>query len=138
MAWFDFRHQRILDLHSVLVLGLAVINSFLAPFHSVTQMILGAFIGGVSLELFRRVYRVLRQRDGLGYGDVKFLAASGAWTGPLVIPHLILIASVSALLFVVLRSVAGRKLTSASRIAFGPHLAVGLVCTIILLRFGYL
>ncbi|MBW6100032.1 A24 family peptidase [Escherichia coli] len=28
-------------------------------------------------------YRILRHKEGLGYGDVKFLAALGAWhTGP--------------------------------------------------------
>lgn len=38
-------------------------------------------------------YRILRHKEGLGYGDVKFLAALGAWHSWAFLPRLVFLAA---------------------------------------------
>lgn len=86
-----------------------------------------AFALGWSL---RALYARLRGRTGLGLGDVKFLGAATAWTGPEPLPILILIASGTALASLGLAALAGRRIGATTRLPFGPFLALGLHATL--------
>ena len=77
-------------------------------------------------SLFRAAYRWLRGYDGLGFGDVKFVAAGTLWIGAEGIPGLLLIAVVSALVSLLILRGQGHELDGKQAISFGPHLAVGL------------
>jgi prepilin signal peptidase PulO-like enzyme (type II secretory pathway) len=127
LSWFDLRHHRIADAHSLGVLALALATLLVDPVQRPFNMALGVMTGGLSLEVLRRVYRRVRGKDGLGFGDVKFVAAAGAWVGPLGIPYLVLLASVSGLAFAILLHLFRGTTGFSERIAFGPHLAVGLL-----------
>jgi leader peptidase (prepilin peptidase)/N-methyltransferase len=72
-----------------------------------------------------------RGRSGIGMGDVKFLAAAAIWTGAMGLPTLILVASISGLLFIIIRSFAGITIDNHTRLAFGPHLAAGLAFVVL-------
>ena len=73
------------------------------------------------------VYLRVRGRHGMGGGDAKLLAALLAWLGWPAVVSVLLIASLSALLMVLLQGVRGRLQTDA-QIPFGPYLALaGLV-----------
>lgn len=75
-------------------------------------------------------YRRLRGRDGLGLGDAKLFAAAGAWTGPMGLPSVLLIASASGLLAVLTASVATKRpLSSHTKIPLGPFLSLGIWLT---------
>lgn len=76
--------------------------------------------------LFRSAYRWLRGFDGLGFGDVKFVAAATLWIGMEGVPALMLIAVVSALISLLILKSEGHELNGKQAISFGPHLAVGL------------
>ncbi|WP_082649657.1 prepilin peptidase [Bradyrhizobium lablabi] len=76
--------------------------------------------------LFRACYRWLRGHDGLGFGDVKFVAAGTLWIGVEGIPGLLLIAVVSALASLLILRSEGHELDRKQAISFGPHLAIGL------------
>lgn len=58
---------------------------------------LGAGIGLVVLPLLNSVYRAIRKRNGIGFGDAKLLAAAGAWLGWMALPYMLLIASMAGL-----------------------------------------
>lgn len=79
-----------------------------------------------AVVLFRACYRWLRGQDGLGLGDVKFLAAAVLWTGIEGIPGLLLIAVASALISLLILRAQGHELHARQAISFGPHLALGL------------
>jgi leader peptidase (prepilin peptidase)/N-methyltransferase len=79
--------------------------------------------------LFRAGYRWLRGYDGLGFGDVKFVAAGTLWIGAEGIPGLLLIAVVSALVSLLILRSEGYDLHGKQAISFGPHLAIGLWLT---------
>ena len=73
------------------------------------------------------VYLRVRGRHGMGGGDAKLLAALLAWLGWPAVVAVLLIASLSALLMVLLQGLRGRLQTEA-QIPFGPYLALaGLV-----------
>jgi leader peptidase (prepilin peptidase)/N-methyltransferase len=76
--------------------------------------------------LFRASYRWLRGFEGLGFGDVKFLAAGALWIGISGIPGLLLVAVLSAVISLLILRAEGHDLHGRQAISFGPHLAVGL------------
>jgi len=88
---------------------------------SVASAALGFFVlAGVAY-----VYRYVRGRAGLGLGDAKLLAASGAWLGASALPTVLLWATGSALVCVLIASRRDDSLTGASRLPFGPFLGFG-------------
>lgn len=92
--------------------------------------LLGAGLGYAVLVVIEKGYLRVRGRAGLGRGDAKLFAAGGAWCGALALPLILLVASASALLYVlVLRIAAGRRFQVDLMIAFGPFLAfaIGLI-----------
>ncbi len=92
---------------------------------SLTPRLISAFVAGVSILAINLVYRKLRDTDGIGYGDAKLLAASGAWLGLFAIPTVLLWACASGLILMLTRALRGGALSRSSALAFGPHLAFG-------------
>ena len=87
---------------------------------------IAAVIVSVSMLTFREAFARVRGCPGLGMGDIKFLAAAALWTELAGWPTLLLIASMSGVLFLIVRSLAGHEVTKHTRLAFGPHLAAGM------------
>ena len=94
----------------------------MALYHSAT----GAALGWGSLHLVSIIGKVLLKKDAMGLGDVKLLAAIGAFFGWEAVLFTIVassfLGSVIGLLFVLVR---GRE--GGTRIPFGPYLAMGAV-----------
>ena len=86
--------------------------------------LIGAGLGYGAFFTLEIAYKALRGRDGLGRGDAKLLAAGGAWCGWMGLPFIVLIASGSALLCLLLPSVRARALED-NKLPFGPFLALG-------------
>jgi leader peptidase (prepilin peptidase) / N-methyltransferase len=90
---------------------------------------------GFMFWLLRRLYFALRKTQGLGLGDVKFLAAAALWIGLRGIPTLLLIATLTALTAAGSLQLAGRNMTRQTSLPFGPFLVIGLLLTLILQHF---
>lgn len=99
-------------------------------YNGVWWSLLYAFIASVFVMLMfwvlKLAYSKIRDQDGLGWGDVKFLGAATAWIGLIGLPWVVLFGAISGLAFVIIASFLGRPLGLAHRLAFGPHLALGL------------
>lgn len=65
----------------------------------ITDALWGSIAGYSVMALLYWGYRIIRHREGLGYGDVKYLAALGAWHGWQQLPVLMMIAAGMACLF---------------------------------------
>ncbi|KJC56713.1 peptidase [Bradyrhizobium sp. LTSPM299] len=89
-----------------------------------------AIVVGAIFWLFRQLYFAVRKIQGLGLGDVKFLAAATPWVGLTGIPVLILIAALSALIAIGGAQLAGQNLTRQTSLPFGPFLALGLLSAV--------
>jgi len=117
-------------LPDALTLPLLALGLLLGP-GTIGERLLGAAIGGGGLLAIALLYKALRGREGLGLGDVKLMAALGAWLSPVLIPPLILLAALTGLLLAASHAV--RKRTALAppekepgqpmRIPFGACLA---------------
>ncbi|NNU17117.1 prepilin peptidase [Parvularcula sp. ZS-1/3] len=82
----------------LIIIGLGVSALGYGP--PLLHAVLGAVIGGGALWLLAFGFRKLRGKEGLGGGDVKLVAAGGAWCGASALPFILLAASLAGLLFV--------------------------------------
>jgi leader peptidase (prepilin peptidase) / N-methyltransferase len=124
LAWIDIRRWLLPDALTLplVIAGLAAAAAF-DP-EGLTERALAAAIGYLSLRLVALIYRGLRGREGLGAGDAKLLAASGAWVGTAALPQLILLAATSALAAAACLRLGGIRLVARSALPFGPFLAL--------------
>ena len=130
IAIIDLRWQIIPNASNV-ILGLsgavhAYLNGSLLS-AGVAAVVIFSLIAALSF-----LYTSLRKRQGLGFGDVKFLSAAATWVGLMGMPWVVLIGSISGLVYAVVLSLIGKPLAQTTRIAFGPHLALGLMLTWVL------
>jgi leader peptidase (prepilin peptidase)/N-methyltransferase len=78
------------------------------------------------LLLVRSLYARLRNREGLGFGDVKLAAGIGAWLPLDAIPACFGLAAGAALVAVLLAHLRGRQIEAVTRIPFGAFLCPAL------------
>jgi leader peptidase (prepilin peptidase)/N-methyltransferase len=128
LAWIDIRHGIIPDWLNATIAGLGlskavVAGGVLAGLDAACE---GAAIG-VVFWLLRRLYFAFRKIQGLGLGDVKFLAAAGLWIGVAGLPILLVVATLTALACAGVMQFTGRQLTAQTSMSFGPFLAIGLL-----------
>ena len=92
------------------------------PFASLTDGVIGALSGYLSLWLVYHAFRLITGKEGMGYGDFKLFAALGAWLGWQMLPLIILLSALTG-------AVVGISLIALGRhgrqvpIPFGPYLA---------------
>lgn len=86
-----------------------------------------AAVGALLTAAVQAGFRHLRGYDGLGFGDVKFIAAAAAWTGLEGLPFALLGASLAALAYMFGRRAVDRSFELSRPVPFGPFLGVGFV-----------
>jgi leader peptidase (prepilin peptidase)/N-methyltransferase len=93
---------------------------------SLLRSLLGAVVGGLSLLTVALVGKLIFRKEAMGMGDVKLLAAIGAFFGWQSTLFTILVSSLlGGVVGVVL--VLGRRKGWESRIPYGPYIAFGAV-----------
>jgi|BarGraIncu00222A_1022003.scaffolds.fasta_scaffold04565_3 leader peptidase (prepilin peptidase)/N-methyltransferase len=128
IAVVDYRYFIIPNELTAAALALAVINAVLAQAPSMVESVAAAALRGAITMLFflalRWLYGWLRQREGLGLGDVKLAFVAGAWLDWLMIPVAIEIAALAALMAYGAWQLFGRRPVNAtSRLPFGLFFA---------------
>ena len=88
---------------------------------------LEALVAALLIAGLSALYQQQRQRRGLGGGDIKILVAATLWVGLAGLPWLVLAASMSGLAEVTIRMASRQVVDSSTKIAFGPHLCLGLL-----------
>lgn len=113
-----------------IVIGLA--GAALLPDRNLIDSLIGFCIGGGILFLIGTIYMRWKNIEGIGGGDVKFLAMAGAFLGAKSVLVALVLASLLGSLYgayVMLRRGSG----SQTAVQFGPFLALG---TLIAYLFG--
>ena len=123
LAWIDLDQLRLPDALTLplVVVGLVVtwtLDPDAATDHAAAAALAYLTFRGVALG-----YRLLRGREGLGQGDAKLLAASGAWVGLPGLPSVILGAALIALAATLMQRL-WRRTAADTPIPFGPYLAL--------------
>lgn len=86
--------------------------------------VMGAVAGYAAFALLYWGYRLCRGREGLGYGDVKYLAALGAWHGWEILPALVFTAALLACSAAGAKAIAFHNAQALKNpLPFGPFLA---------------
>ena len=131
LAWIDIRQGIIPDWLNFAIAGLGLSKASVVggPLGGLEAVCEGAAIGAV-FWLLRRLYFSFRKIQGLGLGDVKFLAAAGIWVGIVGLPMLVMTAALTALACAGAMQLTGRQLTAKTSMSFGPFLAIGLLLTL--------
>ena len=118
----DYLHQLLPDQLTLLLLWVGLCTSTIHIFVSPNQAIFGAVFGYLFFYLLSKVFYLITKREGMGYGDFKLLAALGAWVGWMMVPVLIVLASVLSLLTAIYFVVTKQALNKM--FPFGPYLAI--------------
>lgn len=91
----------------------------------------GALMGYLLLWSLYWIMKLLTAKEGMGYGDFKLLAAIGAWLGWLSLPLALLLASISALGYILYQTLITKRKQWHSKHRFGPFLALGFWVTLL-------
>ncbi len=105
------------------LLWLGLLLNLGGTYAPLSSAVIGAAAGYVSLWAVYWVFKWATGKEGMGYGDFKLLAATGAWMGWQMLPLTILLSSlVGAVIGICLIVFAGRG--RSVPIPFGPYLAI--------------
>lgn len=120
----DLEHWIIPDKITLPGIAIGFLGSFLVPGWSVLQSLSGILFGGGIFILVGWAYLRFAKREGIGGGDVKFLAMVGAFLGFRgALVTLILSSFAGAIIGVAMMTTRGKSAQTA--IPFGPFLAAG-------------
>jgi len=130
ITFIDLQHQIIPDRISLPGIPLGFLCSFVLPWNSWLDSLLGIAVGGGVLYVFAFGYYLLTKKEGMGGGDVKMLAMIGAflgWKGALT--SLMMAAVAGSLVGLMLIVLKGKNFKYA--VPFGPFLAAGAFCALL-------
>jgi leader peptidase (prepilin peptidase)/N-methyltransferase len=123
LTMIDFDTQLLPDSITLPLLWAGLIVNLWGVFTPLQNAVLGAIAGYMSLWTIYWLFKLIRGKEGMGYGDFKLLAALGAWLGWQVLPVIVLLSSVvGAVIGIALTLLKGRDHNVP--LAFGPFLAI--------------
>ncbi len=125
LTFIDFDTQLLPDNLTLPLLwaGLLANVCGLIPTVSLRDAVIGAVAGYLCLWAIYWLFKLIRGKEGMGYGDFKLLAALGAWLGWQMLPLIVLLSSVvGAAIGISLVAFKGRD--HQIPLAFGPYLAI--------------
>lgn len=120
----DLKHKVLPDEITLPLLWGGLLMNVSSTFTPLVDSVLGAAIGYLSLWFVYQIHFLFTQREGLGYGDFKLLAAIGGWLGWQPLPLVLLYSSLLAIFYFGCLLLM-KKINRATPIAFGPFLAFG-------------
>jgi len=119
----DFDTQLLPDDLTLPLLWAGLVANLFELFVPLRTAVIGAVAGYLALWLVYWIFKLVRGKEGMGYGDFKLLAALGAWLGWAMLPLIVLLASVvGAVIGLALIVFKGRDHNVP--LAFGPYLAI--------------
>jgi len=101
--------------------GLAVnVGGLFVP---LAEAVVGAIAGYLVLWGVYWLFKLIRGKEGMGYGDFKLLAALGAWLGWKALPGIVLLSSVAGAVIGIALMIVHRR-DGGTPLPFGPYLAI--------------
>ena len=125
LTFIDFDTQLLPDTLTLPLLWAGLLANLLGavPSVSLREAVIGAIAGYLVLWGVYWAFKLIRGKEGMGYGDFKLLAALGAWLGwKSLVPIVALSSLVGAAIGIGLVVFKGRD--HQIPLAFGPYLAI--------------
>jgi len=124
LFWIDFKFFILPNLFNYSLIGLGLIFNFYGGWVNLNDALIGALVGYSFLWSLYKIHHHFTQKEGMGYGDFKLLAAQGAWFGWEALPIIGTLASILGLAhFYFLLKRKQIKINEA--IPFGPSIILG-------------
>jgi leader peptidase (prepilin peptidase)/N-methyltransferase len=123
LTMIDFDTQLLPDGITLPLLWSGLIVNLWATFAPLHDAVIGAIAGYLSLWSVYWLFKLIRGKEGMGYGDFKLLAALGAWLGWQLLPVIVLLSSVVGA-FIGITLIVFRGRDHSVPLAFGPYLAI--------------
>lgn len=122
LTFIDFDTQLLPDSLTLPLLWGGLLVNLFGLFVRLDDAVIGAIAGYLALWIVYWLFRLIRGKEGMGYGDFKLLAALGAWLGwQMLLPIILLAAFTGAVLGILMIVLRGRDRNIP--IPFGPYLA---------------
>ncbi|MFQ5752181.1 MAG: prepilin peptidase [bacterium] len=131
ISFIDFNHKLILNVLTLPGIAVGLTLSLLLNLTSISQALLGLFLGSGFLWLVGLFGKLLFKQDSMGGGDIKLGAMIGVFIGPQVLIA-VFVAFFLALPVIAIGLSSGR-LRIGNTLPFGPFISLG---TIIIICFG--
>lgn len=123
LTFIDIDHHLLPDALTLLLVWVGLFASIFNVFASSQDAIIGAIAGYMVFATIQWLFHFATGKDGMGQGDYKFLAGLGALFGWQQLPVIILLASITGLIFGLVQLAAKHQFKSVP-LPFGPYLAV--------------
>jgi leader peptidase (prepilin peptidase)/N-methyltransferase len=123
LGWIDARSFRLPDALTLPLIAAGLSEAAWLEPDALTGRAVAAAVAFVALWLVARTYRAVRGREGLGLGDVKLMAAAGAWVGIALLPIVLFAGAVLGLAYAAVLWLRGARLGATTKLPFGPFLA---------------
>jgi len=123
LGWTDALSGLLPDMLTLSLLWLGLLVNLGHTFASLPDAVWGAVAGYAFFWLLYHTFLRLTQREGLGYGDLKLLAAMGAWLGWEPLMLVVALASACGVGITMLRCWRPGADMRNMTLAFGPYLA---------------
>lgn len=123
LTMIDFDHMLLPDQITLPLLWLGLLININGTFVLLTDAVIGAAAGYMSLFSVFWLFKLLTGKEGMGFGDFKLFAVFGAWLGWQLLPLLILMASVVGAV-VGITMILFKNHQRQQGIPFGPYLAI--------------
>jgi leader peptidase (prepilin peptidase)/N-methyltransferase len=125
IAAIDYRCMILPDELTLPLLPAGLGTAYLLDSDSIAGHVIGACIGFAAFFFLGWLYRQIRGRDGLGMGDAKLLAASGAWVKTSGLPSVVFLGAAAGLLMALAGLFHGRRFSSDDKVPLGTYLCLG-------------
>ena len=122
LSAIDLREMLLPDVLVLPLLPMGILYQFVYG-EGAVNAVLGALAAFLILWAIATLYRLARQQNGLGGGDVKLAGALGAWLGLSQVPFFLIAAFASGTLIMSWSLLRGRA-RSDTALPFGPFLAL--------------
>jgi leader peptidase (prepilin peptidase)/N-methyltransferase len=119
LTWIDIRTFRLPDIYTLPLIIAGLILAMQEGGVGLAASVVGGLVGFTLFWGVGHMYFTRRGVEGLGLGDAKLFAASGTWLGYTMLPYVLLVASLSGLVFAIVC-----KPAQGGKIAFGPWLCL--------------
>lgn len=124
LTFIDFDTQLLPDDITLPLLWLGLLFNLNFGFTDLKSAVIGAVAGYLVLWSVFWLFKIIRGKEGMGYGDFKLLAAIGAWFGWKLLPAVILLSSTLGAV-IGLALIVITKRSKEVPMPFGPFLAIG-------------
>ncbi|CAM3912375.1 A24 family peptidase [Vreelandella rituensis] len=123
LAVIDFRTQLLPDILTLPLLWAGFIYQLAFQPFMLSSAVIGAIAGYLALWSFYWLFKLVTDKEGMGYGDFKLLAALGAWLGWSYLPLILVLSAGLGALIGIIVQLALPRLRGAP-MPFGPYLAL--------------